>query len=238
MKVIILAGGLGTRFAEETHNKPKPMIEICGKPILFHIMKWYSKFFDCEFLIATGYLSETVDEYLSSTNFKRSGLEAATLFTGKDTSTGGRIKLALEACNSTELVMATYGDGVSNVDIRSLLEFHKNSGRLATVTAVRPAARFGRLDLDGDTVINFSEKNQAVEGWINGGYFVFSPEVVNYIKSLSEPFEHGPLQSLATDGQLMAYKHYGFWKPMDTLREKLELEEMIRTNQAPWLNEN
>lgn len=236
MKVIILAGGLGTRFAEETHNKPKPMIEIGGEPILFHIMKWYQRFIPCEFLVATGYLHEVVENYLASPNFKKTGLNATSLFTGEGTSTGGRIKLALNECKNEEIVMATYGDGVSNIDIKDLISFHLSHNKIATVTAVRPSARFGRLEIENNFVTNFSEKNQADEGWINGGFFVLNSKVREYLDSLTEPFEHKPLRTLALSQQLMAFKHHGFWQPMDTLREKIELEAMIKNHTAPWMN--
>lgn len=236
MKVIILAGGLGTRFAEETHNKPKPMIEIGGKPILYHIMNWYQKFLPCEFLVATGYMHEVIEKYIISSDFKETGLKATCLFTGESTSTGGRIKLALNECRAEENIMATYGDGVSNVNILDLMNCHLNHNKIATVTAVRPSARFGRLEIENNYVTNFSEKNQADEGWINGGFFVLNYRVSDYLDSLTEPFEHKPLRTLALSKQLIAFKHYGFWQPMDTLREKIELEAMIKTNKAPWLD--
>jgi len=235
LKVIILAGGLGTRFAEETHNKPKPMIEIGGKPILLHIMRWYQKFTSCEFIVATGYMHEVIENYLAGPDFKKTGLIARSLFTGENTSTGGRIMLALDKCSDQENIMATYGDGVSNVNIRELLNFHLNHNKLVTVTAVRPSARFGRLEIENEFVTHFSEKNQTDEGWINGGFFVLNNKVREYLDSLTEPFEHKPLRTLAKSRQLIAYKHYGFWQPMDTLREKIDLEEMINKNKAPWL---
>jgi glucose-1-phosphate cytidylyltransferase len=234
MKVIILAGGLGTRLAEETSNKPKPMVEIDGKPILWHIMKSYQSYIDCEFIIATGYLSEVIEEYLSSDQFVGERIKAKALFTGNHSSTGGRVKQAMAICPG-ERVMVTYGDGVSDVNIESLLSFHKDHKKLATVTAVRPAARFGRLEMLGDQVTSFSEKSQSEEGWINGGYFVFEPLVAEYIESNSQPLELGPLGNLSKEGNLMAFKHSGFWQPMDTLREKLDLEKLVRTGDAPWM---
>jgi glucose-1-phosphate cytidylyltransferase len=236
LKVIILAGGLGTRFSEETFDKPKPMIELCGEPILVHIMKSYQKFINCEFVVATGYLSDIIVDYLDSSEFKATGLNAVPLYTGEDSTTGARIKHAIKFCSKEETVMATYGDGVSDLDLSSLLMFHNQHGKLATVTAVRPAARFGRIEISDDYVTSFSEKNQTEEGWINGGFFVFNTKVYDYINPISEPLEHKPLRKLAEDRQLMAYKHYGFWQPMDTLREKKELEELIQNNKAPWLS--
>ena len=234
MKVIILAGGLGSRLAEETHDKPKPMVEIHGRPILWHIMKTYQSYMDCEFIIATGYLSEVIEQYLIGPDFKHECLKAKALFTGQDSTTGGRVRQAMASC-SGERVMVTYGDGVSDVNIETLLSFHQSHRKLATVTAVRPAARFGRLEIQGDNVKNFSEKPQSEEGWINGGYFVFEPEVFDYIPADSPPLEHEPLGNLAIDNHLMAFKHYGFWQPMDTLREKLDLEKLAESGQAPWM---
>jgi glucose-1-phosphate cytidylyltransferase len=234
MKVIILAGGLGTRISEETSNKPKPMVELNGKPILWHIMKSYQSYFDCQFIIATGYLSEVIEGYIQSSEFKSDGLSATTLFTGSDTSTGGRVRQAMASC-SGERVMVTYGDGVSDLNIESLLDFHLKHKRMATVTAVRPAARFGRLEIKDDLVTNFSEKSQSEEGWINGGFFVFEPDVAKYLTSDSQPLEHEPLANLARDKNLFAFKHEGFWQPMDTLREKQELEKLVLSGTAPWM---
>ena len=236
MKVIILAGGLGSRLAEETSDKPKPMVEICGNPILWHIMKSYQSQIECEFIVATGYLSEIIDEYLSSPQFKSQGITATTHFTGNESSTGGRVKQVM-ATIPGERAMVTYGDGLSDLDIQSLLTFHEEHGKFATVTAVRPAARFGRLELQGDRVLNFSEKSQSQEGWINGGYFVFEPEVAEYISFDSQPLEHEPLGNLANEGNLMAFKHFGFWHPMDTLREKLDLEKLVESGDAPWMRQ-
>ena len=234
MKVIILAGGLGSRLAEETQDKPKPMVEINGRPILWHIMKSYQSYMDCEFIIATGYLYEIIERYLIGPYFKHEGMKAKALFTGQDSTTGGRVRQAMASC-SGERVMVTYGDGVSDVNIKTLLSFHQSHQRLATVTAVRPVARFGRLEIQGNQVKNFSEKPQSEEGWINGGYFVFEPEVFEYISVDSPPLEHEPLGNLAKDDHLMAFKHYGFWQPMDTLREKLDLEKLAESGQAPWM---
>lgn len=234
MKVIILAGGLGTRLSEETFDKPKPMVEINGNPILWHIMKSYQSFIDCEFIVATGYLTEVIEEYLSSNRFVSEGIKAKALFTGADTSTGGRVKRAMATCEG-ERVMVTYGDGVSDVNIKSLLSFHERHGKLATVTAVRPVARFGRLEIQDDQVTNFSEKLQSEEGWINGGFFVFEPLVSEFIANDSQPLERGALGNLSRTKNLMAFKHYGFWQPMDTLREKLDLQKLVDSGDAPWM---
>ncbi len=234
MKVIILAGGLGTRLAEETSDKPKPMVEINGKPILWHIMKIYQSFIECEFIVVTGYLSEVVEEYLQSPAFLNEEIKASSLFTGEGTSTGGRVKRAMETCPG-EKVMVTYGDGVSDINIQSLLTFHETHKKFASVTAVRPAARFGRLEIQNDRVVNFSEKTQSEDGWINGGFFVFEPEVADYILGDLQALEHEPLVNLAETGNLMAYKHFGFWQPMDTLREKIDLSRLAESGEAPWM---
>ena len=234
MKVIILAGGLGSRLAEETQDKPKPMVEINRRPILWHIMKSYQSYLDCDFIIATGYLSEVIEEYLVGPHFKDEGIKAKALYTGQDSTTGGRVKQAMASCPG-ERVMVTYGDGVSDVNIQALLSFHENHKKLATVTAVRPVARFGSLELFGNQVKTFSEKPQSEEGWINGGFFVFEPGVLDYLSVDSQPLEHEPLGKLAYNEQLMAFQHFGFWQPMDTLREKLDLEKLVESGQAPWM---
>jgi glucose-1-phosphate cytidylyltransferase len=234
MKVIILAGGLGTRLAEETDVKPKPMVTIGDKPIIWHIMKTYASQIEAEFFIATGYKSEVIDSYLDSAAFKSENIMAKSIFTGHETSTGGRIKKILEQIDG-DLFMATYGDGVCDININGLFDFHSKHGKIATITAVRPAARFGRLEISDGKVLNFSEKPQSQEGWINGGYFVFSRKIESYIDNYSEPLEHGPLSNLSKAGELMAYQHEGFWQPMDTLREKIELENLVIENKAPWM---
>lgn len=235
MEVVILAGGLGTRLSEETHQKPKPMVEIAGNPILWHIMKTYAAQLKSEFYVATGYKSEIIENYLDSEIFKSEKLIAKSIFTGDNTSTGGRIKKCLDSI-SGDIFMATYGDGVCDIDLNRLYDFHLSHGKIATLTAVRPAARFGRLEMEGDQVVSFSEKPQSQEGWINGGYFVFNRQIMDYLVSDTEPLEHGPLSNLSKDGQLMAYKHEGFWQPMDTLREKIELENLVIENKAPWMH--
>ena len=233
MKTIILAGGLGTRISEETSDKPKPMVRLGGKPILWHIMKTFASHGFNEFVIASGYRANVIDDYLREELVNDPSLSATALDTGMDTATGGRIKLSMEHIGH-ERVFGTYGDGVADIDIRALLDFHNSHGGLATLTAVRPPARFGRIEIEGNKVTHFGEKMQSKEGWINGGFFVLEPEVSEYIASLNMPFEHDPLVTLAAEGQLHAYQHSGFWQPMDTLREKNELEDLWAKNQAPW----
>jgi glucose-1-phosphate cytidylyltransferase len=233
VRTIILAGGLGTRISEETADKPKPMVEIGGKPVLWHIIKTYSSYGFEDFTIATGYKSEVIDKYLSSDLSRDPDLKVRAFNTGLNTATGGRIKRCMDSFPG-EPTFATYGDGVANIDIKALLAFHRSHGKLATLTAVRPPARFGRIELDGDSVTHFGEKMQSQEGWINGGYFVLEPEVSNFISGDDMPFEHDPLVNLTAAGQLRAYKHEGFWQPMDTLRERNELEALWQSDQAPW----
>lgn len=252
MKVVILAGGLGTRLSEETHLRPKPMVEIGGKPILWHIMNIYASAGFDNFLIACGYKGEIIKEYFKNFFFHNSDLyvnlsdgshdvvnnfnnswRIGLIDTGIHTMTGGRI-LRLKELIGKETFMVTYGDGLGSIDIRTLVTFHQDHGKLATITAVRPPARFGRLELDGDSVINFSEKPQTGEGWINGGFFVFEPEVINYINGDHSILERETLESLSKDGQLMAFRHEGFWQPMDTLREKQLLESLWTSGKAPW----
>jgi glucose-1-phosphate cytidylyltransferase len=252
LKVAILAGGVGSRLAEETEVKPKPMVEIGGKPILWHIMMHYSCFGWNDFVIALGYKGEVIKKYMidySSLNRDltvemRTGnviLNAGVtsdwrvelINTGMNTLTGGRIKrLAPVLGNKT--FMLTWGDGVSNVDLHRLLEFHKSHGKLATLTAVRPTARFGHIEIRGDQVVEFSEKPQTAEGWINGAFFVLEPQIFEYIDGDNTQWEKEPLESLARDGQLMAYRHDSFWQCMDTLREKNYLEGLWAAGNAPW----
>ncbi len=231
MKVIILAGGLGTRISEETADKPKPMVPINGKPILWHIMNIYAKQGLIDFVVATGYKGEVIAEWVDSleTDWKIS-----TIDTGLETQTGGRIKKCMDLY-SKERVFATYGDGVGNINIKKLLSFHELHGKLATLSAVRPPARFGYLDMANGQIMHFGEKNQSDAGWINGGYFVLEPQVSGYIKSDVEPFETGALPKLAEAGELMAFEHDGFWQPMDTLREKQDLEKLAQDGNPPWL---
>lgn len=235
MKVIILAGGLGTRLSEETENKPKPMVLIDDKPILWHLMNIFAQQGFEEFIIALGYKSEVITDWLS----KNSHLpwDVVPINTGLNTQTGGRIAQCMQAF-AGERVLATYGDGLGNVSIRSLLDFHASHGKLATVTAVRPPARFGHLHIDGNNVTHFGEKKQSDEGWINGGFFVLEPQVIDFIRDDSEPFEEGALPRLAEAGELMAFHHNDFWQPMDTLRERNDLARMAMETPPPWLRTN
>jgi len=231
LKVIILAGGLGTRISEETADKPKPMVPIDGKPILWHIMNIYAQQGLSEFVVATGYKGGVISEWVDAlqTNWQIDAVD-----TGLDTQTGGRIKKCMDLYPG-ERVLATYGDGVGNINIKDLLTFHNSHGKLATLTAVRPPARFGHLGMSKGRVEHFGEKNQSDAGWINGGFFLLEPQVSEYIKSTSEPFETGALPKLASEGELMAFEHDGFWQPMDTLREKQDLEKLAREGNPPWL---
>jgi len=244
MKAIILAGGLGTRLAEETTIKPKPMIEIGGYPILWHIMKIYSFYGIKEFVPTLGFKGEIIKEYFTNyhnlytdisvdlctghikrhNNHKENWI-VHLLDTGINTQTGGRIKRAMEFIGA-EVVLATYGDGLANINIKELLEFHKSHGKLATLTAVRPPSRFGEINFSGEQVVGFKEKPQVGKGWINGGFFVFEPEVANYIDGDDMAFERYPLEALSEEGELMAYRHNGFWQPMDVIREKQLLEKL------------
>ena len=252
MKTVILAGGLGTRLSEETALRPKPMIEVGGKPIIWHIMSIYAAAGQTEFVVALGYRGEMVKEYflhfyhlsndltidLGSGSIEPRGgghrdWRLHLIDTGETTQTGGRLK-RLQHLLGDAPFMLTYGDGVADVDIAKLLKFHKAQGKMATVTAVRPPARFGRIELDGTRVVRFSEKTQLGEGWINGGFFVLEPEVLDYIEGDDTAWEREPLQRLAEEGQLAAYQHEGFWQPMDTLREKNLLNDLWSTGEAPW----
>ena len=252
MKVVLLAGGRGTRLAEETTLRPKPMVEIGGRPIIWHIMNIYASHGFGDFVVACGYKSEMIKEYFHSfyihsndyiVDLKNGSLELlnpprldwriAVIDTGLDTMTGGRV-LRLRQWLCGERFMVTYGDGVGDIDLRRLLAFHKAHGKLATVTAVRPPARFGGLQLEADQVRTFSEKPQTGEGWINGGFFVFEPQVLDYLEGDETILEREPLERLAADGQLMAFRHDGFWQPMDTARERDLLEKMWASGEAPW----
>jgi len=231
VKVIILAGGLGTRISEETSDKPKPMVEISGKPILWHIMSIFAAQGYFEFIVATGYKSEVIEHWIRAV---KEPWSITALNTGLDTQTGGRI---LECMKSVpgERVLATYGDGLGNINLNSLLNFHSHQGKRATVTAVRPPARFGVLESQNGLVTRFGEKNQTDSGWINGGFFVLEPEVAGYIHNLAEPFEVGALPRLVDEKELVSYHHNGFWQPMDTLREKHDLEKLALLNPPSWL---
>ena len=231
MKAIILAGGLGTRISEETSEKPKPMVLLAGKPILWHLMKTFELGNITEFVIAAGYKSEVISDWVSSL---KSDWSIEVLDTGLHTQTGGRIKLCMESLKG-ERVIATYGDGLANVNIHKLLAFHERQEKLATITAVRPPARFGVLKSDNGLVTHFGEKNQTDAGWINGGFFVLEHEVYDYIDGILKPFETDAIPKLVASEHLAAYHHNGFWKPMDTLREKHELEILAERSIPPWL---
>jgi len=253
MKTIILAGGLGTRLSEETVVKPKPMVEIGGHPMLWHIMNIYAHFGHEEFVVALGYKGELIKDYFLRFNAMNSDLSvdlasgAARVHdgnpirwkvhlvdTGQDTQTGGRIRRLGAWLEEDEDFMMTYGDGVADVDIPALLAFHRGHGRLATVTAVRPPARFGGITFEGDRVVGFAEKPQVGEGWINGGFFVLNRKVLDFIPDDRTLWEKEPLERLTAEGQLMAYRHEGYWQPMDTVREKNLLEDLWRGGRAPW----
>jgi glucose-1-phosphate cytidylyltransferase len=252
MKVVILTGGLGTRLQEYTTIIPKPMVEIGGKPILWHIMKSYDFYGFQEFVLAMGYKSEVIKDYFynyyyrinnMSINLKKGTTDfhdnqsenwlVHLLDTGLLTQTGGRIKRSAEFIGD-ETFMLTYGDGVANINIRDLLNFHKKEGKIATVTAVRPPARFGGLTFEGNRVVRFQEKPQLGEGWINGGFFVLEPEIKEYIKNDETIFEKEPLERLAEEGELVAYRHDNFWQCMDTIRDVHVLNSMWEQNKSPW----
>jgi glucose-1-phosphate cytidylyltransferase len=253
MKALILAGGLGTRISEESNTRPKPMIEIGGKPILWHIMKIYSAHGIDDFVICCGYKGYVVKEYfanyflhMSDVTFDMSqnamqvhqrhaeSWRVTLVETGDDTMTGGRLKRVADYVESEESFCFTYGDGLAGVDIAALVAFHKRHGKLATITAVQPSGRYGALDLDGTTVRGFVEKPQGDGGWVNGGFFVLSPKCLDYIAGDATSWEGDPLQRLAAEGQLMAFEHTGFWQPMDTLRDKNHLEALWQSGKAPW----
>ena len=229
MKTIILAGGLGTRLQEETQTKPKPMVEIGKRPLLWHILEIYAYYEHRNFILALGYRGEIIREYFHR---YRGSWTVSLVDTGLDTQTGGRLKRLSDHIQDSTF-MATYGDGVANINIDKLLAFHRQHGRLATVTAVHAPSRFGGLMLNGNRVEVFKEKQQ--EGWINGGFFVFEPGIFRYIEDDSTVLEQGPLETLAKEGLLMAYKHEGFWQCMDTLRDVHFLQNLWETQKAPWV---
>lgn len=253
MKAVILAGGLGTRISEETHLKPKPMIEIGGHPILWHIMKSYSAHGVNEFVICCGYKGYLIKEYFANYFLHMSDVtfdlqnnamevherhaepwKVTLVDTGDDTMTGGRLKRVARYVQDEEAFCFTYGDGVSDLDISASIAFHRAHGKLATVTAVLPPGRYGALQRDGDLVAGFTEKPRGDGGWINGGYFVLSPQVLNFIDDDATSWESEPLTALAEQQQLMSFEHAGFWQPMDTLREKNMLEDLWLSGAAPW----
>jgi glucose-1-phosphate cytidylyltransferase len=238
VKVIIIAGGLGTRISEETEDKPKPMVLINDKPIIWHLMNIFCLQGLSDFIISTGYKSEVIENWVQNNQILDSNSENMNIKiinTGLNTQTGGRITEVMKALPE-EKVIATYGDGLANISIKKLLEFHASHGKLATVTAVRPPARFGYMKIENNKVTHFGEKQQSDEGWINGGFFVLNSKVVDYVESLHEPFETGALVKLANESNLMAYHHEGYWQPMDTLREKRELEKEASLETPAWLN--
>lgn len=233
MKVILLAGGFGTRISEETDIKPKPMVLIGSQPILWHVMSIYAQQGFTDFVIAGGYKYDVINDWVSSTDFGAWNVNA--LDTGLNTQTGGRIRQCMEFIGH-ERVFVTYGDGVGNVPIARVLELHVARGLLATVTAVHPPARFGVVEIENGLVTHFGEKDHTNVGWINGGFFVLEPEVVNFIHDDSEPFEKYSLPRLVSEGQLGSYEHDGFWQPMDTLREKNLLTEFVTAGNLPWMD--
>ena len=256
MKVVLLAGGLGTRISEESHLKPKPMIEIGGSPILWHIMKYYSHYGYNDFVICCGYKGYMIKEYFADYYLHRSDItfdfadnnkmivhnniaepwRVTLVDTGYNTQTGGRVK-KIRKYTQNEPFMLTYGDGVSNVDLNKLMEFHKEHGKIATMTAIQPGGRFGVLEIDQEkTITNFAEKNKEDGGWINAGFMILQPEIFDYIPDGEDVvLERAPLESLAKAGELKAYKHSGFWQCMDTLRDREALEYRINTKRAPWM---
>ena len=256
MKIIILVGGFGTRISEETNDKPKPLVLIDSKPILWHLMKIFLIQGFSDFTLALGYKSEIVkrwliDLHLLSGNIKvdvqtgrierledfeiGSKWQVTALETGLNSQTGTRIRMCMERYPD-ETIIVTYGDGLANINLKELIKFHNDHGKLATVTAVRPPARFGHIQLNGSLVSHFGEKNQSDVGWINGGFFVLNSKVLEYFSNEDEPFETGALPRLVSSGELMAYQHFGYWQPMDTLRDKHELSKLAISELPPWLN--
>jgi len=254
MKTIILAGGLGSRLSEETVLRPKPMVEVGGRPILWHIMNIYAAHGVDEFIIALGYKAEVIKEYFLNFYAINNDLSidlasGSTVIhdgnqpkwkihlvdTGLYTQTGGRLKRLRAWLKEDETFMCTYGDGVADIDVKALLNFHWRHGKLATVTTVRPPARFGRIGFQEDRVLEFYEKTESSEGWINGGFFVFNSKVIDYIEGDETILERAPVERLAHDGQLMGYRHHGFWSCMDTLKERNLLEDLWASGKAPWV---
>ncbi len=253
MKAVILAGGLGTRISEETHLKPKPMVEIGGKPILWHILKLYSSHGIHDFVICCGYKGYLIKEYFANYFLHMSDVtfdmeknemqvhqrhvepwKVTLVDTGEDTMTGGRLKRVASYVEDEEAFCFTYGDGLADVNISALVAFHRAHGKKATITAVQPPGRYGALKLKGQSVRGFTEKPRGDGGWINGGFFVLAPSCLNYIESDDDSWEGRPLRGIAAYGELMAYQHDGFWQPMDTLRDRVQLEELWSSGKAPW----
>ena len=235
MKVVILAGGYGTRLAEYTSDIPKPLVKIGNEPILTHIMRFFSSFGFNSFIIAAGYKQKVIfDYYKDSIRLQKEFPNLKIVNTGKDTMTGGRILKLKHYFNENENFFMTYGDGLSDVDLNKLKKFHDSHGKIATVTAVHPPVRFGELEIANNKVTNFEEKPQAKAGWINGGFFILNYEVLDYIKDDTTMFEREPMSKLANEGKLMAFKHNGFWKCMDTLRDKIILDKMWNEKKTLW----
>ena len=253
MKTVILCGGLGTRLSEETYIRPKPMVEIGGKPILWHILKTYEMQGINEFILALGYKGDFIKDYFASYSIRNSDFNINTLSnklevqtkskedwnislidTGLKTLTGGRLLRLKDLINET--FMLTYGDGLCDINLKNLIAFHKSHKKIATITSVRPSARFGDLKIQDGKVISFKEKPQSEEGWINGGYFIFEPDIFKYLEDDQTILEKNPLENLAKDGELMAYKHNGFWQCMDTIRDRDFLNQLIMNKNTPWLN--
>ena len=230
LKAVILAGGYGTRISEESYLKPKPMIEIGGKPILWHILKIYSNYDINEFIICCGYKANKIKEYFDRSDSESWNVQLVD--TGLDTMTGGRLKRIQDYVDDTFCV--TYGDGLSNIDINNLISFHREKKSLATLTAIHPPERFGVLNLSGDYVTEFHEKHSGESSWINGGFFVFEPGIFDYLRDDSTVLEKTPLETLAKEKKLSAFKHNGFWHPMDTIRDKKHLENLWSSKKAPW----
>jgi glucose-1-phosphate cytidylyltransferase len=253
MKCVILAGGLGTRLSEETHLKPKPMVEIAGRPILWHIMKIYSAYGVSDFIVCCGYKGYVIKEYFANYALHMSDVtfdmadnsivvhqrlvepwKVTLVDTGEASNTGGRLQAVASYIKDEKAFCFTYGDGVADIDIAELLKFHAAHGKLATMTAVQPPGRYGGVNIENESVREFVEKPKGDGGWINGGFFVLSPKVLNYIAGRQSSWESESLSRLSTDGQLMAFKHKGFWQPMDTLRDMRTLEHLWQSNRAPW----
>jgi glucose-1-phosphate cytidylyltransferase len=252
MKAVILAGGLGTRLAEETSIRPKPMVEVGGRPILWHILKHYSRHGINEFVVCLGYRGYVIKEYFANYFMHMSDItfdlaknemeicqrhcepwRVTLIDTGEETQTGGRLRRVAKYVGD-ETFCFTYGDGVSDVDLTALIAFHRKQGRLATLTSVQPQGRFGALDIEGGRITRFEEKPQGDGTWVNGGFFVLEPRVLSYIEGDATPWEREPLETLAREGQLSAWAHRGFWQPMDTLRDKMKLEDLWQRGVAPW----
>lgn len=253
MKVVLLAGGFGTRISEESQFKPKPMIEIGGMPILWHIMKWYAHFGHTEFIICAGYKQEVIKNFFAHYFLYQSDVtfdftdhgkriihnehsenwKVTVVDTGLNSLTGQRIKFIKHFLNPGEPFLMTYGDGVADVDVNASIEFFKKQGKLAILTGVLPEGRFGVMDMDGDRITSFREKSKTDMGWINGGFMVLDPKVCDYVDG-NVMFEREPLQKLASEGQLICFKHYGFWQCMDTMKDREKLENLLAENKAPW----